>query len=384
MVLGATGSIGESAFRVLDCYRDRFEVAALVARNNAARLAEQAVSLGAAAAIATDPEAAEELRRMLEPDIRCGSSLDEAKELVNSCDVVLCAIVGTAGLDIVLEAIRQGRTVALASKEILVMAGAMVEKALQANPEAKLVPVDSEHSAIFQCLAGRDRSEVKNLVLTASGGAFRDCNVEELENKKLSDALRHPTWKMGLKVTVDSATLMNKALELIEARWLFDFPADNLKVVLHPQSVVHSMVEMIDGSLLAQLSVPDMRFAIQYALSWPERWSGEGRLPRLNWEDGVNLTFKLPDRKRFPALDFAYDVIRRGGIFPAVLNAANEEAVAAFSRDEIKFTGIWRTVGTVLENTVAAPADSLEAVLEADAEARIRAREVLKKLKCQG
>lgn len=384
MVLGSTGSIGESTFRILNCYRDRFEVKALVAHRNVGRLAEQAGALGAEHVIATFPGAAAELRKLLPADVRCGESLEEAAALAEECDVVLCAIVGTASLGIVLESIRHGCTVALASKEILVMAGEMVKRALSENPASKIVPVDSEHSAIFQCLAGRDRREAANLVLTASGGAFRDCTAEEMRRKKLADALKHPTWKMGRKVTVDSATLMNKALELIEAHWLFGFGADALKVVIHPQSVVHSLVEMIDGSMLAQLSVPDMRFAIQYALSYPERWDGAGELPRFRWSEHPELTFYEPDRKRFPSLDFADAAIRGGGVLPAVLNAANEEAVEAFCRDEIGFADIWHTVDKVLGATAQSPADSLEAVLAADAGARAKAREVLQQLKFRG
>ena len=284
-------------------------------------------------------------------------------------DTVLCAIVGTGGLEPVIAALRAGKRVALASKEVMVMAGELIRRELAASPGGEIVPVDSEHSAIFQCLAGRPAREVKNLWLTASGGPFREWSAERIAAATLRDALAHPTWDMGPKVTIDSASLMNKALELIEARHLFNVPPERLKVVIHPQSLVHSMVELCDGSFIAQMSKPDMRFAIQYALTWPER-AAEGGLPELDFARLVSLDFREPDRSRFPSLDFAYHAMHIGGTMTAAMNAANEVAVDKFRRGEIGFAAIW----TIIEKTMSAhhtePQSDLAAIRDADRRAR--------------
>ncbi len=379
IVLGSTGSIGESTFKVLSCYKSCFEVVALAARSNVRRLAQQARLLGAEFAVTSDAAKLPELKAELAgSQVGACGSLDKIFELLDRCDVLLCAIVGTAGLPVVLEALKRGKTVALASKEVLVMAGEAVRRVLAENPDAEIVPVDSEHSALFQCMSGRKRNEVRELVLTASGGAFYGMKREEICRATLADALKHPTWSMGTKITVDSATLMNKALEIIEAHYLFDFEAEKIKTVIHPQSVVHSLVRLVDGSLIAQMSRPDMRFAIQYALSYPERWDGGGELPELDWQELLQLSFQEPDRTVFPSLDYAYEAIRRGGVVPAVLNAANEEAVAEFCRGTVALPVIWETVEKIMADAPDADGGAaLPEIIEADKWARVKAREFI-------
>ncbi len=370
VVLGSTGSIGESAFRVLSAFPDRFEVTGLAAHSRVERLAEQVRLLSARIAVTADPARSTDLARLLPPGVDADAGPEAMIRLVerDDVDLVLCAVVGTGGLLPVLAALRAGKTVALASKEVLVMAGELVRRELAASPGGRLLPVDSEHSAIFQCLDGRRPDEIAGLILTASGGAFRTASREEIAAADWQRALAHPTWQMGPKVTIDSASLMNKALELVEARHLFDLPPEKLKVLIHPQSVVHSMVELVDGALLAQLSHPDMRFAIQYALTYPERTAGG--LPKLSFAQGLTLQFEEPDRKRFPSLDFAEEAMRCGGTMPAVMNAANEVAVEKFHRGEIAFPTIW----SIIEKTMAAhrvePQESLAQILEADRAAR--------------
>jgi 1-deoxy-D-xylulose-5-phosphate reductoisomerase len=287
-------------------------------------------------------------------------------------DVVLCASSGTEALEAVLAAIEAGKRIALANKEVLVMAGALVMAAARARG-VDVLPVDSEHNAIHQCLAGHPRSHVHRLVLTASGGPFRTTAVEALAHVTAADALSHPTWKMGRKITVDSATMMNKGLEVIEARWLFDMPADRIDVVIHPQSVVHSMVEFEDGSLLAQLGVTDMKLPIQYAFTWPDRWASP--VPRLDWRKAMDLRFEAPEASRFPCLGLAYDALRAGGAAPVVLNAANEVAVASFLEGRTPFTGIAATVADLLADAAGRVLDttSLAAIREVDTWARQQA-----------
>ncbi|MGE4301681.1 MAG: 1-deoxy-D-xylulose-5-phosphate reductoisomerase [Victivallaceae bacterium] len=365
-VLGSTGSIGRNACSIIAAYPDRFRTVGLVGCSQTELLAHQAERLGAEWAAANAPDGYEALLKYTPRAVR-GERLTE---LVTApeVDVVLCAIVGTAGLPLVMAALAAGKRVALASKEVLVMAGELVEKIL-ASGKGELTPVDSEHSAIFQCLAGRDRDEIAKLVLTASGGALRDFTRAELERATLRQVLSHPTWNMGRKVTIDSATLMNKALELIEAKFLFGFPPEKLKAVIHPQSVVHSMVELCDGSMIAQMSAPDMRFAIGYAMSCPERLGGAG-LPRLDFAALPPLEFREVDEKRFPSLGFAYEALRAGGTMPAVMNAANEIAVDKFVRGGITLPRIWGIVEKTMEAHRPRPVDGLETVLAADAWAR--------------
>jgi 1-deoxy-D-xylulose-5-phosphate reductoisomerase len=291
-------------------------------------------------------------------------------------DIVLCASSGTAGLEAVLAGIAEGKTMALANKEVLVMAGGLVMEAARRSGVA-ILPVDSEHNAIHQCLHGRAREEVRRLILTASGGPFRALSTAELERVTPADALRHPTWQMGRKITVDSATLMNKGLEVIEAHWLFGMRAGQIDVVIHPQSVVHSMVELRDGSVIAQLGVTDMRLPIQYAFSYPDRW--DGALPSLDLARLGTLEFGPPDQARFPCLRLAYDALEQGGAWPVVLNAANEVAVEAFLAEQLPFLGIGRLIAGALEaigGRWAAP-DTLEDVRAIDGWARAHARETL-------
>lgn len=371
VILGATGSIGKSAARVLEALPGHFRVIGLVARNNTGELARQAALFRPRLTVTTAPERLDELKSALPSGLAAAAGDAPMLDLVTApeTDTVLCAIVGTGGLEPVIAALRAGKRVALASKEVMVMAGELIRRELAASPGGEIVPVDSEHSAIFQCLAGRPAREVKNLWLTASGGPFREWPAERIAAATLHDALAHPTWDMGPKVTIDSASLMNKALELIEARHLFNVPPERLKVVIHPQSLVHSMVELCDGSFIAQMSKPDMRFAIQYALTWPER-AAEGGLPELDFARLVSLDFREPDRSRFPSLDFAYHAMHIGGTMTAAMNAANEVAVDKFRRGEIGFAAIW----TIIEKTMSAhhtePQSDLAAIRDADRRAR--------------
>ncbi|WP_288592231.1 1-deoxy-D-xylulose-5-phosphate reductoisomerase [uncultured Victivallis sp.] len=371
VILGATGSIGKSAARVLEALPGHFRVIGLVARNNTGELARQAALFRPRLTVTTAPERLDELKSALPSGLAAAAGDAPVLDLVTApeTDTVLCAIVGTGGLEPVIAALRAGKRVALASKEVMVMAGELIRRELAASPGGEIVPVDSEHSAIFQCLAGRPAREVKKLWLTASGGPFREWSAERIAAATLRDALAHPTWDMGPKVTIDSASLMNKALELIEARHLFNVPPERLKVVIHPQSLVHSMVELCDGSFIAQMSKPDMRFAIQYALTWPER-AAEGGLPELDFARLVSLNFREPDRSRFPSLDFAYHAMHIGGTMTAAMNAANEVAVDKFRRGEIGFAAIW----TIIEKTMSAhhtePQSDLAAIRDADRRAR--------------
>ncbi len=374
VILGATGSIGQSAARVLAAHPDRFRVTGLVARNNLDELCRQAKQFRPHLTVTTDPAKGEELRRRLPEGLAHAVGADPVLELVTSplTDIVLCAIIGTGGLEPVIAALRAGKRVALASKEVMVMAGELVNRERAASPGGMLLPVDSEHSAIFQCLAGRASGEVEHLWLTASGGPFRDWSAERIARATPQEALAHPVWNMGPKISIDSASLMNKALEVVEARYLFEVEPKQLKVVQHPQSIVHSLIELRDGSFLAQLSKPDMRFAIQYALGWPERLEG-GELPRMDFSELLRLDFGPVDRNRFPALDFADEAMRRGGTMPAVMNAANEVAVEKFRRGEIPFADIWKIIERVMAKHRVQPQSDLETIRAADREARERA-----------
>jgi len=343
-ILGSTGSIGQSALAVVSAHPDRLRVVALAAGENIARFVEQV------AACAPDTIAMSTSRALADA---CGelarrgvvhppTALSGAEGLIavathSDADVVLFASSGTAALDAVLAAIEAGKTIALANKEILVMAGGIVMQAARRRG-VPVLPVDSEHNAIHQCLHGRSPSDVRRLILTASGGPFRDVSEAALEQVTPDEALRHPTWTMGPKITIDSATLMNKGLEVIEARWLFDVGPDRIDVLIHPQSIVHSMVEMIDGSIIAQLGVTDMRLPIQYAFSYPERWTAP--LPPLDLARAGRLDFGVPDTVRFPCLALAFRALAGDPGLPIVLNAANEIAVAAFLEGRIGFTAI--------------------------------------------
>lgn len=368
VVLGATGSIGESSLKVARDIPDRMEIIGLAAKSNARKLAAQANAVRPEAICLVDEAKLGELCAALEyhPKIYAGDDgLSEIACLTNA-DMVLVAVVGTGGLRPALAAIEAGKDLAVASKEILVMAGVAVMGAAQ-EKGVRVLPVDSEHNAIFQCLDGRS-SEVRRLILTASGGPFRNLPNDQFEAITLEQALKHPTWNMGPKITIDSATLFNKGLEMIEAHWLFDVEMARVEVVVHPQSIVHSMVEFADGSVLAQLSHSDMCFPIQYAVTWPDRVPNS--LPPLDFGKLAKLEFATPRYQDFPALDLARRAGETGGTLPAVLNAANEVAVSAFLDGQIRFPQIWRTVASVMDRheTVAKP--DLDAILRADQWAR--------------
>jgi len=375
VILGSTGSIGRNAVWIAHHLGDELHVCGVAAARNIQGLADQARELRCEWAAAADPVGLRDLRRLLPANCRAVAGEAGLIEMVTApaVDIVLCAIVGTAGLKPVLAAIRAGKTIALASKEILVMAGEQV-MAEAARHHARILPVDSEHSAIFQCLEGRPRDSVRRIILTASGGPFRNTPAEALAGITSAEALAHPTWNMGPKVTLDSATLMNKGLELIEAHWLFGYPAAQLEVLIHPQSIVHSLVEFVDGGLLAQLGVPDMRLPIQYALTWPARRPLP--LEPLDLARLRSLEFLTPDQDRFPALRLARSAMDAGGTLPAVLNAANEVAVSRFMTGAIRFPEIATLVGRVMERHDNQPHPALEAILAADAWARCIAAEL--------
>jgi 1-deoxy-D-xylulose-5-phosphate reductoisomerase len=369
-ILGSTGSIGQSALAVVDAHPDRLRVAALAAGGNAALLAQQVARYCPEVVGMATADGAERLARACASHpakIVSGPEGLVAVATHPSVDIVICASAGTAGLEAVLAAIDAGKTIALANKEVLVMAGELVTAAARRRGVA-ILPVDSEHNAIHQCLHGRDPREVRRLILTASGGPFREFTAEALERVDAAAALRHPTWKMGRKITIDSATLMNKGLEVIEAHWLFGVSADQIDVVIHPQSIVHSMVEMIDGSVIAQLGVTDMRLPIQYACSYPERW--EASLPPLDLTRAGRLEFHAPAHDRFPCLDLAYRALRTGGTLPVVLNAANEIAVEMFLDGKLGFMAIPRVIQKTMDAHDVEKVGTLDVVRRVDAWAR--------------
>jgi len=370
-ILGSTGSIGTTALRVLARQRDRFHVAALTAFSNAGLLAEQAAEF--------QPSYVGLVRNGDEgshPKWGSGDSCLIAAATLGGAEIVLNAVVGAAGLDATLAALEAGKRVALANKESLVMGGSLVTAAARRGG-GQLVPVDSEHSAILQCIAGRPATEVRRLVITASGGPFRRWTTKQLEAATLADALQHPTWRMGRKITVDSATLANKALEVIEAHFLFGLPYDRIEVVVHPQSVVHSFVEFVDGSVLAQMGVPSMELPVLYALSYPDRVADTG-VPPFDPVEVSPLTFERVRARDFPALELGTQAGRLGGAAPAVFNAANEQAVALFLEGAIRFTDIARAIESALGRLSSAPAGSREAILDADAAARRHVQELFR------
>ncbi len=371
-ILGSTGSIGTTALRVLERQRDRFRVAALTAFSNGALLAEQADRFAPDFVGLVRPAAGGAVR----PGWACGEECLVAAATGVGVDIVLNSVVGAAGLDATLAALEHGRRVALANKESLVMGGDLVRAAARRGG-GELVPVDSEHSAILQCLAGRPRSEVRRIVLTASGGPFRQWTPAQLERATLADALQHPTWQMGRKITVDSATLANKALEVIEAHFLFDVPYDRIEVVVHPQSVVHSFVEFIDGSVLAQVGVPSMELPVLYALTFPDRVSDTG-VPPFDPVELSPLTFEAVRYGAFPALALGVQAGRTGGAAPAIFNAANEEAVSRFLDGVIRFGDIPRAIESALARLGDMPGGSRDAILSADASARRHVQELFR------
>ncbi len=369
-VFGSTGSIGTNALQVIAASEGRLQVAALSAHSRLDLLVAQAVEFSPRWVIATDAQAAEKFDWSELPK---GTELLTGADKLNwvvaqsQVDIVLAAIVGRAGLESTWAALEHKKTVALANKETLVMAGPLVMQ-LAAERGTRLLPVDSEHSAIAQALRAGQPKEVERLVLTASGGPFRHLSESQLKQVTVAEALEHPVWDMGPKITVDSATMMNKALEIIEARWLFDIPSERIEVSLHPQSVVHSLVEFVDGSVIAQLSPPDMRLPIQYALYYPERVAGVAE--RLDWRSSFTLEFSPPDPERYPALELGHECARAGGTSGAVLNAANEAAVGAFLAGELHFTEIVPACRSVLQNHNYQSDPTLDQLLSIDRWAR--------------
>lgn len=374
IVLGSTGSIGVNTLAVVDHLnrirpsRQRIEVVGLAASRSARLLIEQARRFGVRHIAVAEAASAWEVQAAL-PQVKVFTGPDACEQLVREVEAsdVAAAVVGAAGLPATVAAAELGRTICLANKEALVAAGALVTPLVRERGGA-LLPVDSEHSAVLQCLGDHPRQQVKRIVLTASGGPFRQMSKADMHGATVEQALNHPTWNMGPKITIDSATLMNKALEIVEAHWLFDLPGSRIDVVVHPQSIVHSFVEFTDHSILAQLGPPDMRTPIQYALTYPDRPAGCSEA--MDWSKLATLTFEPPDRDRFPAVDLAYRVIETGGTAGAVLNAANEAAVQAFLERRIRFGRIVELVTEALETIEVRPVDSLAAVLDADREAR--------------
>ncbi len=377
-ILGSTGSIGRNTLDIVARFPERFEVVALAAGENVDLLAEQAKRFRPKLISCKHPSLAEKIRRVIpeETELLTGKEGALAVATHPEAELVVSAMVGAVGLLPTYEAIRSGKDIALANKETMVMAGELVMREAGSRG-VKILPIDSEHSAIFQALQGNRKEDLARIILTASGGPFRTWSKDRLAHVTKEEALRHPNWQMGDKITIDSATLMNKGLEVIEAYHLFQVPVEKIEVKIHPQSIVHSLVEYIDGSVIAQLGLPDMRIPIAYALSYPERLPLD--FPRLDLVAVSPLTFEDPDLEKFPALGLAYQAIKTGGTAPAVLNAANEVAVEAFLKGGLRFDLIPRLVAEVLEIHPVCPVREIEDVLEADTRARVKAKALLEK-----
>lgn len=376
-ILGSTGSIGTQTLEVIEQHPDKFEATVLTAGNNVELLIQQALKFEPDTVIIANEDKYEQLKEALaSKPIKIFAGADAIAQIVSSSeiDIVLTAMVGFAGLEATVNAVKAKKRIALANKETLVVAGDLITK-LALEYGAEIVPVDSEHSAIFQCLVGEGHNPIEKIILTASGGPFKNKTAEELGIITSKDALQHPTWNMGAKITIDSASLMNKGLEVIEAKWLFDVKPEQIDVMVHPQSIVHSMVQFNDGSVKAQLGLPDMRLPIQYALAFPHRVTSN--FERMALKDMCNLTFTEPNRVLFPCLDLAYEALKQGGNTACVLNAANEIAVAAFLKDEIRFTQIPQFIVKTIE-TVAWQKDlDLDAYFACNDESRRVASELI-------
>ncbi|HBB98531.1 MAG TPA: 1-deoxy-D-xylulose-5-phosphate reductoisomerase [Blastocatellia bacterium] len=380
-ILGSTGSIGCNSLRVIESLGpERFKVVALAAGRNVRILADQIERHHPELVSVDTEESAAQLkaelmaRSVTAPRLLCGEGGLVEVATAELADCVISATVGAVGFVPTLRALEAGKRVALANKETLVMAGELMTRAAQKSG-AELLPVDSEHNALHQCLRGEKRSEVRRIILTASGGPFRTRDKATISRATVAEAMKHPTWSMGAKITIDSATLMNKGLEVIEAHWLFGFDADEIGIVVHPESVVHSMIEMVDGSVIAQMGVTDMRHAIQYALTYPERFPSE--LPPLDLAKLSSLNFEAPDLERFPCIALAYRALETGGTLPAAMNAANEEAVHAFIDEQIALSDIPRVIEEVMDRHETAPVADLESVLQADRNSRVMAQSAI-------
>jgi 1-deoxy-D-xylulose-5-phosphate reductoisomerase len=380
-ILGSTGSIGCNTLRVIESLTSaRMRVVALAAGNNVERLAEQIATHLPEVVSVESEESAHQLRaKLFERDVDLPRIVTGEEGLVEvashpEAECVVSATVGAVGFLPTLRALEAGKRVALANKETLVMAGELMTRAAKESG-AELLPIDSEHNALHQCLRGERHEEVRRIILTASGGPFRTKNKDEMKHASVSEAMRHPTWSMGAKITIDSATLMNKGLEVIEAHWLFGFGPEEIDIVVHPESVVHSMIELVDGSVIAQMGITDMRHAIQYALTYPERHACH--LPPLDLTAISKLNFEAPDLERFPCIPLAYRALTEGGTLPAAMNAANEEAVSAFIDERICLTEIPHVVETVMNSHQNQPARDIETILNADRCARLAANDVI-------
>lgn len=372
-ILGSTGSVGVNVLKVISQFPDRFSVAGLTTNTNTARLKRQIERFHPAVIAIRDEDIAHKWRTR---KVKLYTGLDGLVEVATDprVDLVVIAISGSTGLIPTLEAIKAGKIIALANKESLVMAGEIIMDLARAN-KVKILPLDSEHSAIFQCLAGRDESELSKIYLTASGGPFRDVSKARLRFVSPQEAISHPKWKMGRKISVDSATLMNKGLEVIEAHLFFDIAVERIEVLIHPEAIVHSFVEFVDGAILAQLGTPDMRLPIQYALTYPERLKSQ--IPSVDFSKISSLTFSPPDINKFPCLGIAYQVAREGGSFPCVLNAVNEECVVAFLKGKIRLPDIPKILNKVLSKHNKVDQPSLDKILEIDKWAREEAIEAI-------
>jgi 1-deoxy-D-xylulose-5-phosphate reductoisomerase len=377
-VLGSTGSIGVNTLKVIEANPDLYDICALAAGRNFELLASQVTAFSPKAVAVRDTATAEALKGLIggrkPPEILVGSEGYRTLASLEEADTVVSAMSGAAGLLPTLEAVIAGKIVALANKETMVMAGGLVIEQAK-HTGANLLPIDSEHNAIFQCLQGHNREDLRRVVITASGGPFRNKDSRAMASVTPEQALHHPNWSMGPKISIDSATLMNKGLEVIEARWFFDLNPRQIDVIVHPESIIHSMVEYCDGAIIAQLGIPDMRIAISYSLSFPDHTANN--LPPLSLEKIGKLTFEPPDIVRFPCLRLALEALEAGGTAPVTLNAANEVAVAAFLQERIKFLDIAFIITETLEKTGSLPAEDIDAVLEADARGRQAAEEIV-------
>ena len=378
-ILGSTGSIGTQALDVVSHHPELFQVEMLSAGSNASLLIEQARKFNPNAVVICNKDKYAEVKEALDPlDIKVFAGVESAGDLAggSNVDIVLAAMVGFSGLAPTISAMKKGKVIALANKETLVAAGSIITR-LSREYNSPLIPVDSEHSAVFQCLQG-ERAQVEKVLLTASGGPFFNLPKEDFEKITVEQALNHPNWKMGNKVTIDSASMMNKGLEIMEAAWLFNIPADKIEVVVHPQSIIHSMVQFTDGGIKAQLGYPDMRVPIQYALSYPYRISLDTK--RLSFAELGQLTFFAPDLEKFPCLRIAYESFKKGGNIPCAMNAANEVAVAAFLRGQIRFTQIPQIIEKTIEKCNFVSSPGIEDIFETDKTSKIVAEETLKQM----